>query len=171
MSAFSVLLVGHLIADFPFQTPTILRWKYRGGLWILPHVVIHAAVMGLLFKDLFVVSVIFVTHLLIDWVKVSYDDGSREGTSFLMDQSAHVLVLLVVAQFTAAAAPEITIGNVPVILMLAVISGVFMFLNVVKSQLAHGPLPRIVPMYAFHISKVSGWAAVIGLLVSVFLLH
>jgi hypothetical protein len=114
MSAFSILLVGHLIADFPFQTPTILRWKFRGGFWIVPHVIIHV---------------------------------------------------------TGASVPEVTFGNVPVILVLAVISGVFMFLNVIKCQLACGPIPNIVPKYAFHISKVTGWAAVIGLLVSVFLLR
>lgn len=170
MSTFSVLLVGHLIADFPFQTPTILRWKFRGGFWILPHVIIHAAVTGLLFKDLFVISIVFFTHFLIDWTKVYYDDGSRVGTSFVMDQSAHILVLLVLAQFSAVSIPDLGFGKLPVILLLAVISGIFMFLNVVKSQLAGGPLPRIVPKYAFHISKVTGWAAVIGLLLSVLIL-
>lgn len=171
MSVFPLLLVGHLIADFPFQTPTILRWKFRGGLWILPHVAVHAAVMTLLIQNLFVVGVIVVTHFMVDWVKVALDPRSREGTSFLMDQSAHILVLWLVARLAGDVSPLLVIGNLPLVLTLAVISAVFMFLNVVKGQVATTPLPKVVSNYAFHVSKVSGWAAVFSLLLSVLFLH
>jgi hypothetical protein len=166
MSVFSVLVIGHLIADFPLQTPTILRWKFRGGVWILPHIVIHTAVMGLLFKNLFVVFVIFLSHYLIDWTKVSFDNSDRKGVSFIIDQSAHMLVLLALAQFAGINLPQFSFDYLPVILMLAVLSAVFMFLNVVKSQLADSPFPKIVSDYAFHVSKVSGWAAAIGLVLT-----
>jgi len=171
MSVFSVLLIGHLIGDFPLQTPTILRWKFRGGFWILPHIVIHGIVMALLFKDPLVVSVIFFSHFLIDFTKVSLDDGRREGTSFLMDQSAHILVLLMVAQFARVGWPQVAFDNLTVILGLAVVSAVFMFLNVIKEQLCTSPVPTVISRYAFHISKVTGWSAVIGLLLSILILR
>lgn len=171
MSVFSVLLIGHLIGDFPLQTPTILRWKFRGGLWILPHIAIHGLVMTFLFKDPLVVGVVFFSHLLIDWVKVSLDDGRREGTSFLMDQTAHIIVLLVVAQFVRASSHQFTSGNVSMILALAVFSAVFMFLNVIKGQLCARPVLPVVGRYAFHASKVTGWSAVIGLLLSILILR
>jgi hypothetical protein len=171
MSVFSVLLIGHLIGDFPLQTPTILRWKFRGGFWILPHIFIHGLVMTFLFMDPLIVAVVFFSHFLIDWAKVSLDDGRREGTSFLMDQSAHVIVLLVVTQFVHAGSPQLVFGNLSIILVLAVVSAVFMFLNVIKTQLCASPVPPVVGRYAFHVSKVTGWSAVIGLLLSILILR
>jgi hypothetical protein len=165
---FQILLVGHLIADFPLQTPTILRWKFRGGLWILPHIFIHAAVLTLLIRNPVAVAVIAFTHFLIDWAKVTLDDRKHQGVSFLMDQTMHILVLWLVGQYGEVVSPQLAINNLPIILGLAVVSAVFMFLNVVKAQLDTSPLlPKAVCKYAFYVSKAAGWTAVISLLASI----
>jgi hypothetical protein len=166
MGLFQILLVGHLIADFPLQTPMILRWKFRGGVWILPHIFIHAAVLILLVRNPMAVGVIVLTHFVIDWIKVELDDGSDQGISFLMDQTAHILVLALVAQYGGVAGQQLAFDNLPIILGLAVVSAVFMFLNVVKVQMAEHRVPNLVCNYAFHVSKIAGWAAVLSLLLS-----
>ncbi len=169
---FQILLIGHLIADFPLQTPMILRWKFKGGVWILPHVLIHAAVMIMLIRNPFAVAVIVITHFIIDWTKVALDDGKRQGVSFLMDQTAHILVLWLVAQYGGIVSPQLAFNNLPIILALAVISAVFMFLNVVKNQINESTLvPKMVCKYAFYVSKASGWTAVFSLLASVQILR
>ena len=167
MGLFQILLVGHLIADFPLQTPTILRWKFKGGLWVLPHVFIHAAVLTLLVRNPFMVTVIVLTHFFIDWAKVALDDNSRQGLSFLMDQLAHLSVLWLVAQYGNLVGPQLALDNLPYILALALISAVFMFLNVVKGQITASPLSHAVCKYAFHVSKAAGWSAVFILLFSI----
>jgi uncharacterized membrane protein len=165
---FQLLLVGHLIADFPLQTPTILRWKFRGGVWLLPHIMIHGVVLTMLVRNPFAVLIVFVTHFIIDWTKVVLDDGSRQGLTFLLDQSAHVLVLWLVAQYGGITRPELAVNHLPIILGLAIVSAVFMFLNVIKSQLERMEmLPKAVARYAFYVSKASGWTAVLSLLFSV----
>jgi Protein of unknown function (DUF3307) len=171
MGLFQILLVGHLIADFPLQTPTILRWKFKGGLWVLPHVIVHAAVLILLIRNPFAVGIIVLTHFLIDWTKVALDDGSRQGLSFLMDQLAHLSVLLLVAQYGGMVGPKLAFDNLPYILVLTVISAVFMFLNVVKNQIAASPIPKVLYDHAFYVSKAAGWSAVLILLFSILILH
>jgi hypothetical protein len=178
MSIFPVLLVGHLIADFPLQTPRILRWKFRGGFWLLPHIAVHAAVMSLLYQNLVIVAFIVICHFIIDWTKVKLNSKNRESFSFVMDQSAHIGVLMAAAHLQRLISPGLTphhlTHNLPVILALAVVSAVFMFLNVVKLQNNNAPelpLPDVLFNYAFHLSKISGWSAVLTLLWSVPLLR
>jgi hypothetical protein len=85
-----------------------------------------------------------------------------------MDQSAHIFVLWLVAQYGGIVSPQLTFNNLPIILALAVISAVSMFLNVVKPQIDASPLfPDAVCKYAFYVSKASGWSAVLSLLLSV----
>lgn len=138
---------------------------------MLPHLIIHAAVLALLIKNPFVVGVIVATHFVIDWVKVALDDGSRQGISFLMDQSVHLMVLLLVARYGGVLSPKLALDFMPFILALSLMSAFFMFLNVVKDQIVTAPVPKVVCRYAFHVSKVAGWSAVLSLLLSVLFLH
>lgn len=171
MNLFSVLLLGHLLADFPFQTPTILRWKFKGGVYLLPHIAIHAAVMALLIENPLqqwpIMTVIIVSHFIIDWVKVVQGCRMRERFSFLLDQSAHIFILWVVTAVAGITSHQFAFESLPFILALAVMSAVFMYLNVIKAEMERIPVPAVLGKYAFVISKAAGWSAVLSLLASI----
>ena len=170
MNLFSILLVGHLIGDFPFQTPTILRWKGRGGIWILPHIIIHAIMMMILIENPLqhwpMVAAIAISHFIIDWVKVAAGCKVGDGLSFMLDQSAHILILWLVTQIAGVTSHQFTFDYLPLILGLLVMSAVFMYLNVIKGQMETMRLTGFVGKYAFYISKAAGWTAALSLLLS-----
>lgn len=90
------LLTGHLLGDFVFQSDRMLQRKERpGGLTI------HAAivtVLSLLFLgrlNLPLLALVFLSHWLIDLIKVR--SRKTGATAFLIDQLAHVLVILALA--------------------------------------------------------------------------
>lgn len=167
MSLFSILLLGHLIADFPFQTPTILRWKFRGGFWIGPHVLVHTAVLLLIldnpFQQLPVIGAIIGSHFVIDWVKVAKGCVVGDGHSFLLDQVAHIVVLWLAAERASTTSDQFVFDYRPLALGLGVMSAVFMYLNVAQAERETLPAPDVMSRYAFHISKVTGWLAAVSL--------
>ena len=171
MNLFSVLLLGHLLADFPFQTPAILRWKFRGGIYLLPHIAVHTAVMALLIENPLqqwpLITIIIVSHFIIDWFKVAQGCRMKEGYSFILDQSAHILILWLATTLTGVTSHQFAFQYLPYILALAVMSAFFMYLNVIKTEIEATPVPAVVGKYAFVMSKTAGWLAVFSLLVSI----
>lgn len=98
-TALALLVAGHVLADFVFQTDAIARTKHRikpllahGGIVLLVHLLTFTP---LLTRDTtLIVAALAVTHLLIDAVTAHL--RHRRGPSlhlFLADQSAHLLIL------------------------------------------------------------------------------
>lgn len=94
------LLFAHALADFVFQTSRMVRDKNDGGwkalaLHALVVAVVTAAAIGS-YSMVALVAVVFVavTHLLIDWVRTRFH---ANVSSFLVDQGAHLVVLILVA--------------------------------------------------------------------------
>lgn len=107
------LLAGHLVADFPLQPDGWVAQRRERG-WRAPALYLNgglAALLGWAFVGRWgawwILPLIGAAHVLIDYVKSrSGDDGARV---FLLDQAAHLAVLLGVAWLLArdAAAPAV----------------------------------------------------------------
>lgn len=98
LDVFATFLLAHLIADFPLQTNSMVRLKQKGSLGIFLHVSIHVVVAGILFNQPFAKWQLFLLlsclHWIIDWTKIAL--GSNSVGSFIFDQAAHVISLVVI---------------------------------------------------------------------------
>lgn len=100
---FMLLLVGHLLGDFVFQTDGLVERKRRWG-WMLFHSAVVTVVTLVLLgvfalhpQYFLLVFLIFFGHFLIDGIKRL---TGRDGIyAFLVDQGAHVLVLAGIAMW------------------------------------------------------------------------
>lgn len=90
----------HLVADFPLQTNYLFQVKRKSTVGLLLHVSIHALtaflLTGLRLDLWYVWFYLLVSHALIDWGKLQYKSSKQWG-SFLLDQLAHFLVMIVIA--------------------------------------------------------------------------
>lgn len=94
------LLSAHIIADFFLQFDWVCDSKHEKGARGITaqaiHALIHAACAYLLLADWcgwVIPLVIFVTHFVIDIIKVKWFSGST--VAFLIDQLAHIAVIVV----------------------------------------------------------------------------
>ncbi|MBL4806109.1 MAG: DUF3307 domain-containing protein [Rhodobacteraceae bacterium] len=101
------LLFAHSLADFVFQTRAMVDHKTK--FWVLSG---HIAVVGTLsfaalgFASIWLVLIVTGLHLLMDFIKTYF--MAKNLTSFLVDQTVHLLVILVAAsQFPDAFASGI----------------------------------------------------------------
>jgi hypothetical protein len=109
------LLFAHALADFVFQTSHMVRDK-QDGMWkglashALAVAVLTAAAIGS-YSMVALGTVVFVaaTHLVIDWGKTRF---AANVSSFLVDQGAHLLVLILVAALYPGLWASGLLGNV-----------------------------------------------------------
>lgn len=102
MIVFTKLLLAHLIGDFLLQPESWVRHKesakHRSG-WLYLHVVIHG-VLTLLFLGSLTfwlpVTIIAVSHLLIDLAKVYFQKPNTKVFWFITDQLLHLMVIAIV---------------------------------------------------------------------------
>lgn len=157
-TALALLLLGHVLGDFVFQTDRMARSKHR-----LRPLLTHAAIVTIVHLVAFtlfltqetalLVLAIGVSHLLVDAVSARL--RPRDGTStvgFLADQGVHLLVLLVVwhwfAPITWTAAPAIdALGGVQALPWTAITAGAvyvsaFAFAHEGGNALVRGVLPE-----------------------------
>lgn len=90
------LLVAHIIADFFLQTDKLCKMKKARPIIGLPlHSLIHAICSYIIIAEwanIMIPSVIFISHLSIDWVKLRYTKEGVKG--FIFDQALHLAVIL-----------------------------------------------------------------------------
>lgn len=85
------LLLAHMLADFPLQTPRMVASKTRPAV-LLGHVVVHfVLVLAVTGGDLFLALAVASTHLVIDWIKIHVLPEAL--WSYLADQGAHLAVI------------------------------------------------------------------------------
>lgn len=110
MDTFVVLLLAHLVGDFPLQTDRIFKLKLAGKRGIALHVMIHVTVLALLLRQplrqWLLLLALGGVHFLIDWTKLRWQrPQGPEAPGFLLDQVAHMAsILLLALAFPAAAA-------------------------------------------------------------------
>lgn len=109
MSPFDLLLIGHLVGDFLFQTTWMAQYKATKWLPLLTHVTVYTfivALFGLLFGGLswWGIAVIYIGHVILDrktfitfWVeKVQMAKGaSNNWLSIVADQIFHLILLAI----------------------------------------------------------------------------
>ncbi len=94
------LLFAHILSDFVFQCDKICEGKQgktkKKYAYQLLHSFIHA-LMAYLFvaewNNWIIPLVIFISHILIDYIKVAY--AKKDVTSFIIDQLVHIAVIVV----------------------------------------------------------------------------
>ena len=132
MSTFEVLLLAHLLGDFPFQTNRIFRMKLAGTRGLTLHVAIHLLVAMIIIFNFgrfwLLLLLLGVTHFVTDWIKVRLqrpDDPQLAG--FVVDQIVHVLIIWGLALWQptlpsifpdAMLIPAILVALIPAVMML-----------------------------------------------------
>ncbi len=100
------LILTHFLADYPFQPGRLVKYKYKSAWGVLIHTAIHLAIICLVVlpflhesRVVWVVLIIFITHNLIDYTKVTLDKKKMVNSFvlYLADQITHLLVVLSVA--------------------------------------------------------------------------
>lgn len=124
-TAFALLLLGHVLGDFTFQTDALAKAKHRVGP-LLSHVgivlVVHAvAFLPLLTRQTALLLVgVAVAHLVIDAVTARVRHRTTDSVHlFLGDQLAHLVVLLVAWALIDPSA----LTNAPVVAALGDVAG------------------------------------------------
>lgn len=95
------LIAAHLIGDFLLQSNAMCRLK-RSSDWTkrVTALSVHSTIQAILsyvfigwWSDWLIPVVIFISHFMIDFIKVSY--GSRKLPLLIADQAAHYIVIVV----------------------------------------------------------------------------
>lgn len=107
--SFLLLLLAHLIADFVLQPDWMVERKARPGILLL-HAGIVVATAALILGTLNpgLLAILLVTHAAIDWAKQHRLPPARwsEHARFILDQQAHILVLIGLAMLFPASARD-----------------------------------------------------------------
>ncbi len=133
VGVFGVLLLTHLLGDFPCQPYPLIRWKIASLRGLLAHVAIQVA-LTLPVLIWFVPAwgwwalLLACSHFLIDWLKVRLTRaGWVELAAFFLDQAAHLTVLWVIVRASGAAATfsgaTADVLRLTIILVLAIYAG------------------------------------------------
>ena len=96
MSTFIVLLLAHLLADFPLQTNRIFRLKITSNVGLALHVLIHVLMAALLLQQpgqyLDLLLALATAHFVTDWLKVRFPT-EPQWPGFVLDQVAHLAAI------------------------------------------------------------------------------
>jgi hypothetical protein len=113
IAIFISLFTAHLIGDFVFQTNKDVKSK-SNPLVFLKHIVIITALSYLfsgIWKEWMIPIVIFITHGLLDWVKVKFfskkGSDNRELAIFLIDQFLHITIIVLLSVFIQQRVSEV----------------------------------------------------------------
>lgn len=139
MTTITILLLAHLVADFPLQSNKIVKMKNQGNKGLGIHVAIHVAVLLLLIKDPFqywpTILVLAAAHFITDWAKVR-QKAKFHTPGFIVDQFIHIMTLIILAQFmvnTSASFPE---WFLPPAIILALIPALLTFIWVIANDIS-----------------------------------
>ncbi|MCX6340072.1 MAG: DUF3307 domain-containing protein [Candidatus Aureabacteria bacterium] len=165
MLLFKLLILAHLVADFPLQSAHIYRLKRRYLAGQIPHALICLGTMALAGYPLIgswsfwrFISVVAGAHLMVDYVKVAFLDrlGPRNDLgTFLLDQAMHIAVIAAVFMTPLPGLPELQGGIIQrldragvittsIFFLVATFSGVYL-LDSAKRTLLHAPEYALMP--------------------------
>lgn len=157
---FSTLLLAHLIADFPLQTDLIFRLKNKNWMGVALHAGVHVVVTALLLPSSSHVWPLLIglgfLHFLCDWAKLRCYSNSQ-ASIFLLDQAAHVVVLLLLAGVFMGIQPVLPFWLVCVMAGWAFIPAVAMFHWVAQMEMGAKKMDR--PTYIRWMRREGEWGA------------
>lgn len=98
------ILLAHLIGDFLFQPDRWVKAKlvaHKRGTYLGYHIAVHALVLviALQFQLQYWIGIlgILISHFVIDWLKLKFQNKNNQIWIFFADQLAHLAVILLVA--------------------------------------------------------------------------
>lgn len=100
---FIPLILAHLLGDFLLQPNSWVADKERkkaGSIYLYLHVLVHTVLSFVFLWDLnlwWIALIIGVTHFLIDWIKLTFQNHKTKRTWFFVDQLLHVAVISVLS--------------------------------------------------------------------------
>ena len=102
---FIPLILAHLLGDFILQPNSWVADKEKkkgGSVYLYIHVLLHTVLAFALLWNVtlwWIALIIGVTHFLIDWVKLHFQNAKTKRTWFFVDQIAHLLVIAIISIF------------------------------------------------------------------------
>ncbi len=101
---FLKLILAHLIGDFLFQSDTWVKHKKQYKItskYLYLHMAIHLLALITLLQFDFTIAIIIViiSHFIIDVIKLYLSNKKNERFLFVIDQLAHILVLIGVSYY------------------------------------------------------------------------
>ncbi|MBV7332755.1 DUF3307 domain-containing protein [Chloroflexi bacterium TSY] len=141
----ATLLLGHLLADFPLQTNWIFKMKSKNWLGVALHAAIHVLTTALLLKSsselwplLFALGAL---HFLCDWAKLHYT-SQNQLIPFLVDQIAHLFVLVLLAVRFPFAEPVLPAWIVYPAVVYGFVPAILIFVSIMATDIARQQEPR-----------------------------
>ena len=89
-----ILLAFHFLGDYVLQTDFLAKTKTTNYWHLIAHCVLYALPFCLYFGFSYKIIGIFVTHMVIDYLK-----ARKDRISYLVDQILHIMVLAVFLYF------------------------------------------------------------------------
>ena len=102
---FIPLILAHLLGDFILQPNSWVADKEQkkgGSIYLYIHILLHTILAFVFLWDRnlwWIALIIGVTHFLIDWAKLQFQNQKTKRTWFFIDQIAHVLVIAALSIF------------------------------------------------------------------------
>lgn len=96
---FIPLILAHLLGDFLLQPNSWVADKERkkaGSVYLYLHILLHAVLAFIFLWNIelwWIAAIIGVSHFLIDWAKLNFQNAKTKRTWFFMDQLLHFLVI------------------------------------------------------------------------------
>ena len=100
MILFTKLLLAHLLGDFIWQPNSWVadkEAKKRKSIYLYLHILLHGILAAILVGEIQFIPyaiLIAVTHGIIDLIKLNFQKKKTKRTWFVLDQIAHVLILI-----------------------------------------------------------------------------
>ena len=100
---FIPLILAHLLGDFILQPNSWVADKENkkgGSIYLYIHVLLHTILAFLFLWDRnlwWIALIIGITHFLIDWAKLHFQNPKTKRNWFFIDQNAHILVIAVLS--------------------------------------------------------------------------
>lgn len=160
--AMTTLVLVHSIADFPLQTDSLHAWKVRSINGLLVHSGIHVCVGCVLIqnpaREWGVLLMLGMSHYIIDWFKL-HVSVQKKSLGYLVDQSAHIFVLVLLALWRPHLIPVLAPWLVYISAVGMLMPNVLMYLWIWSGdkQAACQSLP-----FAFDRSVLFTWSKWIG---------
>ena len=173
MNLLAILLLGHLIADFPLQTNWVYRLKNHHWAGVLLHAVIHCVVTAVLLQDTLAHWPMLIAlgsiHFATDWLKLRVE-FPFQSLGFILDQITHVLALLLLATWQSEMIGALTPTLIHTAVGYALVPALLMFSSVMAADLEKAtsdPSSRAKNKAARFIllSQVAGLPLVVGTMI------
>ncbi len=117
---FTLLLLGHIIADFYTQTAKIAEKKKEKIKWVFIHGLLYFLTMFMISVPVLSIHILIldivasILHLVIDIVMFLFPKKSENTTAFIVDQILHFVCLLMLSY--ACTKKNVQIEEIPVVL-------------------------------------------------------